>query len=130
MQEKNQIILSVGERLDLAMKHNGDSGYTLSEKTGISEQNISNWRSGKSNPRSKNLDPILKYYSNINPEWLIYGRGDMIRKLDYGENDGETPQVNDMKATYNQTDMIKYLIEKITELDLRVKKLERKENKS
>ena len=52
-----------------------DSEYAKS--IGVSRQNVSKWRTGRSHPASRTLLKILTIYNEVNLSWLVTGKGDM-----------------------------------------------------
>ncbi len=57
----------------------GLSGYALSRVLGTSEAVISNIRNGKNPPNVLLVQELLRKYVDIDPGWLITGRGSMFR---------------------------------------------------
>jgi len=76
--------------------------------TGFSHQVSTNYLKGKRNPTREALTTIMKVFPEINSDWLLTGRGEML-KNDSGEgNITDTPQ--------SEIDHYKSMIEMLNEL--------------
>lgn len=62
-----------------AMESLGHSGYSLSKELGTSEAVISNIRTLKNPPNIQLVRAMLNKYLELDPEWLLFGRGEMRR---------------------------------------------------
>ncbi len=62
------------------MEELGLSGYGLSRELGTSEAVISNIRNGKNPPNILLVRSMLNKYEELDPDWLLFGRGGMFRK--------------------------------------------------
>ena len=71
--------IDINDRFIKAMKHLGHTGYSFSKKLGTSEAVISNIRKKKNPPNIILVQNLLNMYLEIDPDWLLHGRGDMIR---------------------------------------------------
>ena len=70
---------SLSERLDYLLEVNGISAYKLANATGISQATISRLKGGGKNPNTSTLKQIASYFE-VNPDWLLSGKGDMVLK--------------------------------------------------
>jgi len=52
----------------------------FAELVGVQRSSISHMLSGRNKPSFDVIQLILRKFSNINPEWLIMGTGDMYKK--------------------------------------------------
>ena len=57
----------------------GHTGYSFSKELGTSEAVISNIRKEKNPPNVQLIERLLNKYEEIDPEWLLSGRGRMLR---------------------------------------------------
>lgn len=62
-----------------AMEALGLTGYSLSKELGTSEAVISNIRNRKNPPNIQLVREMLNKYLELDPEWLLFGRGSMKR---------------------------------------------------
>lgn len=69
----NSRFIEVMERL-------GHSGYSFSRELGTSEAVISNIRNGKNPPNINLVERMLHKYEEVDPDWLLAGRGRMFRR--------------------------------------------------
>ncbi|MBR3987518.1 MAG: hypothetical protein IKK04_10250 [Bacteroidales bacterium] len=69
----------IKERLIKYLKISGISKKDFSEKTGISLWNITG-KSVKSELGGEQISLIIGNYPNISPDWLITGKGEMLRE--------------------------------------------------
>ena len=61
------------------MTHYGHSGYSFSKKLGTSEAVISNIKKKKNPPNIILVQKLLNMHLEINPDWLLHGRGTLLR---------------------------------------------------
>ncbi len=77
--------MTISERIFERLEQLSMTQKELSEKTGIKESAISEWRKKKTNPSSEKIMPICKAL-DITPEWLLSGidaAGKRERNMDY-----------------------------------------------
>lgn len=67
--------------LELISKFCNGNNIEFSERTGINKATISNLKNGKANPTLDMVYKIQNAFPNINLNWLINGKGDMIENL-------------------------------------------------
>lgn len=121
MQEKTKDFFSINERIFQLLEYHGHSSYEAAKKTGISEQIFSNLKKNKNRPSAKTIEKLLNLYEVVNEEWLFSGKGEMIKNKTLEEES----VVKESVISYERKDMIKYLIEKVAELDMRINRLEK-----
>ncbi len=63
-----------------AMEAFGHTGYSLSKELGTSEAVISNIRNRKNPPNIQLVRALLNKYLDLDPEWLLFGRGGMRKE--------------------------------------------------
>jgi transcriptional regulator with XRE-family HTH domain len=67
------------ERINRIMKEKNMNASQFSEFIGIQRAAISHILAGRNNPSLDVIKKILKKFSTINPDWLLYGEGPMER---------------------------------------------------
>lgn len=67
-----EVGMTISERIFERLEKLSMSQKELSEKTGIKESAISEWRKKKTNPSSEKIMPICKALG-VSPEWLLSG---------------------------------------------------------
>ena len=82
----------IKERLINYLKISGISKKDFSEKTGISLWNITG-KSVKSELGGEQISLIIGNYPNISPDWLLLGKGEMLRENSEKNNDERVPMV-------------------------------------
>ena len=73
--------LTVGERLDLFIQSLGLGRYQFEMKCGLSQGYINNIRNS---PHPDKLKRIANVYPELNVEWLMIGRGEMLHSKESG----------------------------------------------
>ena len=58
----------------------------LADTLSVARGSVSNILSGRNKPGYDFLESLLLHYPNLNLEWLITGRGPMIREVKSGED--------------------------------------------
>ncbi len=97
--------MTISDRIFEKLKQIEMSQKTFSEKTGISQSTISEWKSKKTNPTSEKIMIICNVLS-VNPEWLLSGienTGDRGNKSSWYVIDRDT-EVGNIISTYNGMD--------------------------
>lgn len=69
--EINQRIASLIDKL-------GYNKSTFAQKIGVSQPIITHITTGRNNPGLEVIQKILSNCQDVNPDWLLLGRGDMI----------------------------------------------------
>ncbi|MBQ2200043.1 MAG: helix-turn-helix transcriptional regulator, partial [Bacteroidaceae bacterium] len=82
--------MSDTERVVEIIRVMGMNNIQFSQKTGISPASLSHITSGRSNPTLTILRNIVESFPELNPEWVLLGRGDMFRNASTPENDQNT----------------------------------------
>jgi len=82
MQEKSLIKKNILQYIEIK----GITKYNFYQKTGIT-RGVLDQNNGMS---EENTARILAYFSEINPEWLLTGKGNMLRQLDLDTNSGKS----------------------------------------
>lgn len=70
----------MNERLKQIIDYYGLTPYAFSQKIGVSEGTIRKILSENTTLRSDNLEKISQSFTEINIDWLITGRGNMLRQ--------------------------------------------------
>jgi transcriptional regulator with XRE-family HTH domain len=97
--------MTISRRVFEKMKEIGLSQKEFSEKTGIPQSTISEWKSKKTNPTSEKIMIICKTLG-VTPEWLLSGSentGTRGNKLDWYVIDRNSEQ-GVLIETYNNMD--------------------------
>lgn len=55
------------------MKSKGCTAYQVSKATGIAQSTLSDWKSGKSTPKSDKIKTLAEYFG-VTPEYLMTGK--------------------------------------------------------
>lgn len=70
------------DRIIKLMKSENLSPSQLADNIGVQRSGVSHIISGRNNPGVDFIQRILKYYPNINPDWLLLNKGPMYRNAD------------------------------------------------
>lgn len=93
-----------------AMEELGLSGYGLSRELGTSEAVISNIRNGKNPPNILLVRSLLNKYEELDPDWLLFGRGRMFRRSLEGTQRGGGGQQGTVNETLERLGRIEDLL--------------------
>lgn len=74
-----EIAAIVGKRIDIALEARGMTAAELAKRTGISQQDISNYRHGRYAPRQRKLF-VIATSLGVSPAWLMGLETDMYVK--------------------------------------------------
>lgn len=114
---------SINERILKIYKDKGFRKYSeFAEITGLNHQTVSNYLKGKQKPDVEKLSIIQQSFDDINAEWLLTGKGDML-KLDNSFPDDlikfikETNTTDEKLAYINRLEENNKLLEKLREND-------------
>lgn len=88
---------TIAQRIRQALDENRMSQQDLADKTGISKSSISQYLSGKVEPKQDRIYEIAKVL-NVNPGWLMGFDADMA----YQFRTGNSAQVRTLVEVYNQ----------------------------
>jgi transcriptional regulator with XRE-family HTH domain len=81
----------IDKRLRLLLENERLTSSQFAKIVGYRPSSISHILSGRNKPGFDFIQEILKKFNNINPDWLILGRGEMYRTADKViENEKET----------------------------------------
>jgi transcriptional regulator with XRE-family HTH domain len=70
------------DRIIKLMKSENLSPSQLADNIGVQRSGVSHIISGRNNPGVDFIQRILKYYPNVNPDWLLLNKGPMYRNAD------------------------------------------------
>ena len=112
--------MNIIERLYQIFDFKGDSVYKISKEIDVSNGYFAKTRAKQGNIGSDIIEKIVSYYTDINVEWLITGKGEMLKtkseenlvKKNDQENDQENDQKPKVKKTWSNEDS-PYIIENI-----------------
>ena len=85
----------IDKRLRLLLENERLTSSQFAKIVGYRPSSISHILSGRNKPGFDFIQEILKKFDNINPEWLILGRGEMYRTTDEVVNDDKEPSVRE-----------------------------------
>jgi len=71
--------MEIKDRIIQVMEHEGQSPSKFAETIGIQRASMSHIISGRNNPSLDVLMKIMEQFTYIDPDWLLFGRGDMTR---------------------------------------------------
>jgi len=86
---------TIGQRFELFLKEKNISNGEAAEMFGISKQQISSWRTGKTNITTAFLPVLVSTFKDLNARWLLTGEGSMF------ETDSQVS-----KRQYNKKDTV------------------------
>lgn len=69
---------SIGKRIEQLMRREGLNNNVFGQKIGVSQPAISKITSGESKPSFGVLEKIMESFPNLNPMWLLKGKGEMF----------------------------------------------------
>jgi len=67
------------DRIQKFMKSENLSPSQLADNIGVQRSGVSHIISGRNKPGLEFVQRILKYYPNLNPDWLLINKGSMYR---------------------------------------------------
>lgn len=89
----------IDKRLRLLLGEEGLTSSQFAKIVGYRPSSISHILSGRNKPGFDFIQEILKKFENVNPEWLILGRGEMYRTTDKIADDNKEPAVKESVKT-------------------------------
>ena len=105
----DKILSPIKERVLLFLENQSIKKSIFFKKTGISSSNFKGL-GAKSELGGDKIVKIVTIFENINPEWLLTGKGNMLKEDDAHQNAKEVLHKNDINYT------IRYLIDHNLEL--------------
>lgn len=84
------------ERLELLLKTKNLSASQLADETGIQRSIMSHVMNGRNKASLDFIMRILKRYKDVNPDWLLFGKGPMIKDNTLFSNE-QNEQVDELK---------------------------------
>jgi hypothetical protein len=70
---------TVNERFVQLIKALGMNNNSFAKSLGKTHTTVTNITDSKSKPGFELLETVLEHYPDVNPEWLILGKGEMMR---------------------------------------------------
>ncbi len=89
----------IDKRLRLLLENERLTSSQFAKIVGYRPSSISHILSGRNKPGFDFIQEILKKFDNINPEWLILGRGEMFRTTDKVVDVDKEPSVRESIKT-------------------------------
>ncbi len=72
---------NINSRLNQISDYYNFKSYSeFAAKAGINHQTASNYLKGKQKPDAEKLSIIIQSFDEVNAEWLLTGKGDMLKK--------------------------------------------------
>ena len=105
------------ERLELLLKTKNLSASQLADETGIQRSIMSHVMNGRNKASLDFIMRILKRYKDVNPDWLLFGKGPMIKDNTLFDNE-ENSQLEELKKENQE------LKKQITQLNQKIYKLD------
>lgn len=106
--------MGISERIQQIIKENNLSNRSFSKRINCADTTIGNIISGKSEPGYKLLFAILDSFSEIDPDWLMTGKGSMKRQNNEIQHDdleiltevisSQKQEISDLKAQLREKD--------------------------
>ncbi len=87
------------ERIQQIMEYLGVKPGEFAEQIGINRSAISHILNGRNKPSLEVVNKILSRYDYINSDWLLFGKGDMLKKEILSSNHPKQPSLFDQVAT-------------------------------
>jgi len=81
------------DRIRKILELKNESASDFAQKLEVQRSSVSHIMSGRNNPGLDFLRKILTSYPDINPDWLILGKGEIFRKQRESERIHEAPMV-------------------------------------
>lgn len=95
--------MEIGERIKKLLEYKGVTPYTVSISTHISQATLSRiLKNSTTKPSMSTIELLAKYFGST-PDWILTGRGEMI-KSDNNPSDGEGIPYYDMDVTASITE--------------------------
>lgn len=76
--------IMIGERLKIYCEKSGVSNYKLAKEAGVAPTVIHHVVSGRNEPSGVLLVKIITAFPELNGDWLLTGRGEMLLKVASG----------------------------------------------
>lgn len=87
------------EQIQKIMDYEGLNSKEFAEEVGINPSSLSHYFSGTRSPNLNVLNRILTRFEHINTDWLLFGKGNMIK------NDSESTAVQQPKIDKRQLNL-------------------------
>ena len=95
------------DRLTVILNENKLTAWKFAEMIGIQPSSLSHIFSGRNRASLDLVEKVLKQFPLINPDWLLFGQGDMYRTQDNGRSAAiyadMQPQNSNRSSDYNGT---------------------------
>lgn len=83
------------ERIEAIMSHYNLNNVGFCTKVGLNQATLSNILGGRTNPSLTVLRNIVDAFSEINPNWVFMGTGEMLKSDDVQPESDTTPSYDD-----------------------------------
>lgn len=99
------------ERLQLLLKTKNLSASQLADETGIQRSIMSHVMNGRNKASLDFILRVLKKYPDINPDWLLFNKGPMIRDNTLFDQD----QSDELETVKKQNQQLKEQVDQLNE---------------
>lgn len=100
------------ERLQLLLQTKNLSASQLADETGIQRSIMSHVMNGRNKASLDFILRVLKKYPDINPDWLLFGKGPMIRDNNLFDQD----QSDELEEVKKQNQQLKKQVDQLNEM--------------
>lgn len=91
---------SINERIKMIVDQSGKSVRAYAEFAGIAQTTLNDCIKGATEPKFGLIDRVMNAEPNINPDWLLTGKGSIRRQLDPERKDASQMLLNDDQEPY------------------------------
>jgi transcriptional regulator with XRE-family HTH domain len=91
---------TIVERIREIIRHEDISVEMFSKITGISKYTLDSMFKKETNPSFDNLNKIINAYTQYSLDWLITGKGNMMKTTQYSQSDDDEPVVSEPEESY------------------------------
>lgn len=100
------------------MEHLGYSGYSLSKALDTSEAVVSNIRNGKNPPNVLLVRALLNKHEELDPDWLLLGKGHMVRTVGGGASVGDAEALPVLRTMNERLERIEQMLQRMAAVQL------------
>jgi transcriptional regulator with XRE-family HTH domain len=91
---------TIVERIREIIRHENISVESFSKITGISKYTLDSMFKKETNPSFENLNKIINAYSRYSLDWLITGKGNMLKPCSYDNANEDSSHVSSPEESY------------------------------
>jgi plasmid maintenance system antidote protein VapI len=90
------------DRLVKLLQHYQISPAQLADNMGVQRSSISHILSGRNKPSFDFLIKLLENYSDLSAEWMLLGKGEMLKSVENTPSNKENSNLSDLFTQVNQ----------------------------